>query len=269
MDCPGEYLKRERELREVSLDDISSEIKVSVRLLKALEADDYQSLPHNAFVKGYIKAYCKYLGVDGNEALLRYELYLQEIAEFEEPAKAPKSIDVAERSYPVRKFLTLALVAVGVIIILGVYYLGSAPEDKPVDKVVDKAVEKPIEKPIKKTGNDKPPAVAYVESVGRDNAFKVEVKVAEVKPGSLSANGTVKSEESVVPKEVTKVEPVAKPAAPFDLASAGLEPGEHLLRIHATALTWMKVTIDSNESFEVMLQPEERVQWKGKVFFCS
>ncbi len=300
MDCPGEYLKRERELREVSLEDISSEIKVSVRLLKALEADDYQALPHTAFVKGFIKAYCKYLGVDGNEALLRYELYLQEVAEFEEPAKKPKSLDVAERSYPVRKFLTLTLVAIGIIIIAGVYYFGSAPEDKPGDKVVEKV-----------TG-EKPPAAAYVKEEGREGAFKVAVKVDEVKPavepeakpevgsealsGAEIAKATEESEElriekSVpVKKSVTKSPEVAavaaeevaveeKDEAPAfvalpalgaeELAKMELAPGEHLLRAHARALTWMKVTIDSNAPFEVMLQPNERVEWRGKVFFCS
>lgn len=289
MDCPGEYLKRERELREISLDDISSEIKVSVKLLRALEADDYQSLPHTAFVKGYIKAYCKFLGLDGNEALLRYELYLQEIAEFEEPAKKPKSLDVAERSYPVRKFLTLFLVVIGVIIIVGVYYLGSAPDDKSGDKVAGKESGKVAEKATRaiEATNDKPPAAAYVKKVERDGAFKVEVRVGEATPGAETVEIAKKSEaplaqKSVVestaidaPKEVTKVEgpevvePAAKPAKPFDLASVGLGAGEHLLRAHATALTWIKVTIDSNTPFEVMLQPDERVQWRGKVFFCS
>lgn len=258
MDCPGEYLKRERELREVSLEDISSEIRVSVKLLKALEADDYQSLPHTAFVKGFIKAYCKYLGLDGNEALLRYELYLQEVAEFEEPTKKPKSMDVEERSYPVRKFLTLSLVAIGVIIIAGVYYFGSVPEDKPAGKAAGKVAEK--------TADEKPSAAVSVKNEKREGAFKVEVEVSELKP---AVSPEAPKEEVTKVEETETTQPVAKPAKPFDLASVGLAPGEHLLRAHAIALTWMKVTIDSNAPFEVMLQPDERVQWRGKVFFCS
>ncbi len=278
MDCPGEYLRRERELREVSLEDISSEIKVSVRLLKALEADDYQTLPHTAFVKGFIKAYCKYLGLDGNEALLRYELYLQEIAEFEEPAKKPKSLDVAERSYPVRKFLTLFLVAIGVIIIAGVYYFGSTPDDKPDVKVA--------EKPAEVVTNEKPPAAEYVKGAAskkdaeQGGTLKVAVKVPEAKPVPEKGKPRVDSPAIEPPKEIarkvgqkkTVEESATKPVEsvrPFDLTSVGLGEGEHLLRANATELTWMKVTIDSNAPFEVMLQPGERTQWRGKVFFCS
>jgi cytoskeletal protein RodZ len=89
MESPGEYLKRERELRGVSLKDISEVIRVSLNLLEALERDDYDMLPHPAYVKGYIKSYCKYLGLDENDAALRFELYLKESPEKVKELKAP------------------------------------------------------------------------------------------------------------------------------------------------------------------------------------
>jgi len=42
-------------------------IRVPIKSLEALEADRYDSLPHPAFVKGYIKACCKELGLDEND----------------------------------------------------------------------------------------------------------------------------------------------------------------------------------------------------------
>jgi cytoskeletal protein RodZ len=41
MESPGEYLKRERVLRGVSLKDLAEDIKVSLKLLEALERDEY------------------------------------------------------------------------------------------------------------------------------------------------------------------------------------------------------------------------------------
>lgn len=284
MDCPGEYLKRERELREVSLDDISNKIRVPVKLLKALEADDYQSLPHTTFVKGFIKAYCKFLGVDENDALLRYELYLQEIAEFEEPTKKSKSLDVEERYYPVRQYLKLVLVAVGVIIIVGVYYLRSTSEDaadkdtsaevleklgpeQSSVKVEDKALE------LKREVSEA--ALQRAERIAQEPVapvlFKVESTVKiDVESDAISpAEPEVAVREDSAPREIVTPEVILPALKPEDLASKGLPPGEHVLRAHARELTWMKVEIDSNEPFEIMLQPGEKAEWKGKVFFYS
>jgi cytoskeletal protein RodZ len=283
MDCPGEYLKRERKLREVSLDDISREIKVPVKLLRALEADDYSSLPHATFVKGFITAYCKSLGVDENDALLRYELYLQEIAEFEKPAKKPKAIDVEERSYPVRKYLTLALVVVGVIIIAGVYYFSALSEEtgegeklsrveseEVVESVVkaednaDKVVEtKPVPKVVKSAPERK-------ERLVEKTVKPIKIDDPKVESASVSPVIPATPEEVVVEEEEESAVVASLPAlTPEEFLGKGLAPGEHLLRAHAKELTWMKVTLDYREPFEVMLQPDERAEWKGKVFFCS
>ncbi|MEE9543551.1 MAG: helix-turn-helix domain-containing protein [Thermodesulfobacteriota bacterium] len=257
MDCPGEYLKRERELRDISLDEISKEIKVPVKLLRALEADDYPSMPHTAFVKGFIRAYCKHLGVDENDALLRYELYLQEVAEFEKPAPKPKQMEVGERSFPVRRLLTLSLVALGVIIIFGIYFFTSSPED--LEKsIVPAEVAKAIP-------GDKDKEVE--EELAQKEESKKEPKLAAIdeKPFETVKKAKAKIIEPALNKPVISPKPVMR-VAPAPLKTG---PGEHLLRVYATELAWMKVTIDSDEPFEVLLKPLETVQWKGKVFFCS
>ena len=78
MEEPGDYLKRERETRGVTLENISRETKVSVKALKALEANDFNALPPYPFVKGFIRSYSKCLGIDGDDAVLRYDAYLRE-----------------------------------------------------------------------------------------------------------------------------------------------------------------------------------------------
>lgn len=71
----GEYLKRERELREISLREISDDTKVSFRYLEALEEDNESPLPAPVFIKGFIRSYAQYVGLDPDEALLRYQEY--------------------------------------------------------------------------------------------------------------------------------------------------------------------------------------------------
>lgn len=78
MESFGGYLRQERELRGISLEEISRETKVSLRHLEALEADRHQQLPAKPFVKGFLDAYSKYLGLNPDEVYLRYQQVLLE-----------------------------------------------------------------------------------------------------------------------------------------------------------------------------------------------
>lgn len=68
----GEELKREREMRGVSLREISDATKISMRYLAALEAGDQKVLPAPVFVRGFVREYARYLGIGADEAVDRY-----------------------------------------------------------------------------------------------------------------------------------------------------------------------------------------------------
>jgi cytoskeletal protein RodZ len=84
----GEELKRERLLREVSLEEISAATKISMRLLTALEASNLAKLPAPVFTRGFIRAYSLHLGLDPVEKI---NMYLAEV----QPSAAPLSASVA------------------------------------------------------------------------------------------------------------------------------------------------------------------------------
>src|SRR5450755_2883694 len=68
----GERLRREREMRGVSLDDIADGTKIGTRLLRALEEEHFELLPGGIFNKGFVRAYAKYLGLNEDEAVADY-----------------------------------------------------------------------------------------------------------------------------------------------------------------------------------------------------
>ena len=68
----GERLRREREMRGVSLDDIADATKIGTRLLRALEEEHFELLPGGIFNKGFVRAYAKYLGLNDEEAVADY-----------------------------------------------------------------------------------------------------------------------------------------------------------------------------------------------------
>jgi cytoskeleton protein RodZ len=69
----GENLRREREMRGVTLEEISDTTKISVRLLKALEEDDFGKLPGGVFTRSFIRSYAQFLGLDEEHVLAEYK----------------------------------------------------------------------------------------------------------------------------------------------------------------------------------------------------
>ena len=92
----GETLKRERELREISLRQVSEATKIALRYLEALEENRFDALPGVLFNKGFIRAYSAYIGLDG-EAMV--DSYLQEMG-VRQPGSESR---VPTRSTPDRK----------------------------------------------------------------------------------------------------------------------------------------------------------------------
>lgn len=70
----GERLKRERDLREVSMDELSRATRISNRFLEALENEDWDKLPGGVFGHGFVRTVARYLGLDENALLGEYDL---------------------------------------------------------------------------------------------------------------------------------------------------------------------------------------------------
>jgi len=68
----GEALKRERELRDIPLRDIANATKINLRYLEALEQNRFDKLPGGVFNKGFIRAYARFIGADGEALVQRY-----------------------------------------------------------------------------------------------------------------------------------------------------------------------------------------------------
>src|SRR5208283_3235844 len=70
----GERLKRERELREVSLEEITSATRIGPRFLEALENEEWEKLPGGVFNRGFVRSVARYLGLDEESFLAEYDL---------------------------------------------------------------------------------------------------------------------------------------------------------------------------------------------------
>jgi cytoskeleton protein RodZ len=74
----GEHLKREREMRGVSLDEICSATRIGTRFLVALESEEWELLPGGVFNRGFVRAISRYLGLDEEGMIAEYVMAINE-----------------------------------------------------------------------------------------------------------------------------------------------------------------------------------------------
>jgi cytoskeletal protein RodZ len=70
----GRYLRRKRESRSVSLEEVSKVTRIGLPILEALERDDFESIPQKEFIPGFLRGYARHLGLPREEVLRRYRI---------------------------------------------------------------------------------------------------------------------------------------------------------------------------------------------------
>lgn len=70
----GEELKRERELRGITLREVAEATKINLRYLEALERNDFEHLPGGVFNRGFVRAYSQFIGVEPDAMVDAYTL---------------------------------------------------------------------------------------------------------------------------------------------------------------------------------------------------
>ena len=133
MESLGKYLKKERETKKISLREISKSIKVREQFLKAVEEDRYDLLPSPTYVKGFLAAYAKSIGLDPNEVILRYENVLKEES-ISYPEVPPEQKTLWNKRY---LWLMGGGIVVGLVVIYFLFCQPSPPSVKPASQKTD------------------------------------------------------------------------------------------------------------------------------------
>ena len=69
----GEYLKRERELRGISIEEVAEGTKIAIHMLRAMEADQWSRMPAEIFTRGFLRSYAEFIGLSPDDIILRHE----------------------------------------------------------------------------------------------------------------------------------------------------------------------------------------------------
>ncbi len=245
----GENLRREREMRGVTLQEISVATKISVRFLQDLENEDFRQLPGGIFTRSFIRAYAKYLGLDEERVIAEYHLAVPSKSEFDLTRMAVgKSGEHREGSRgPVMALLLAAVLLGGGFLLYRYARTSSEPAATPP------AVTPPAPTP--------PPAAANTPGAIPNQAPDSQAATVQsaAQPGPESAAAGTKA----TPPAGTAAASGAGAAAP-----AMPQPEEGLLlQVAATERVWIAIEADHKTALQRVLNPGEIETLKAKESF--
>ena len=187
----GQELKRQRESRNISIDEMASSTKIVGRYLEALEQDRFDAIPAGFFVKGILRSYARYVGLDEDEVVEKYRAAGVLDGPAKPKAQAARAPDAVEK----RKIMPWVIAGVAVLVVISVLSVLTRPRRPRVAKPVSKpAAALPHTRTEPAPAVEKPapaPAPVKVEWKGltMDISFQEETWLQTYADGALKIYG--------------------------------------------------------------------------------
>lgn len=285
----GERLRRERELRGVTLEEIAAATKIGTRHLRSLENEQFKNLPGGIFNKGFVRAYARFLGIDEEQAVTDYlaacgepeqngvEINASQLiaqrkeveAQTRAASKRAKELHSIQSGDP-SGFPWLALLGLALIGLIAwggrEWYLKHKAEQQTAPQVVQQApIENQAPSPIQDqsavgqtnttTGGASPSPTATQNANIGSSASQASSAKQSTPPVASKPNDSNPSEKTVQP-DVTVSQPAPKPPNPA-LAKV-VAPGNFVVSIHARQRTWVSIIADGKQVMSGELEPSSK-----------
>ena len=195
----GRYLQTVRLERGLRLEAVADETRIAPSTLKAIEAEDFERLPPDVFLKGFLRAFARAVGADEREAIA---LYLEH-CRFQtvgRPATPPPPA-AAARSAGAWKLALLLVALAGLVALSALAYRYWSPEGRaeappqPSPAAVPAAA--PVQPPSEATKRPHMPvAPVYVLVISAQDESWVKVSIDQGTPSEyrLKAGGQLRLE---------------------------------------------------------------------------
>jgi cytoskeleton protein RodZ len=279
----GERLRKEREKRNITLDDVSITTKIGTRMLRALEEEKFDQLPGGIFNKGFVRAYARYLSIDEDQAVADY---LEAAGEAPPPPQqnrnSPPRKEASEsfepemesrrRSFP---WGTVAAFILAVAIGLTIWRHNTSQDQSPT---TSPSTPSTTQQPAQTQQPNQEPLAQTQQTDQSRTSTQPEVSPATAQPQVAAANPHVSSSPQTSAQTLspsiaqpsgqtgttrpTTASPTSTAPSPTDnaLASAPIPPGSFAVLIDADDDSWISITADGRVLFQgTMVAPAQRL----------
>jgi cytoskeleton protein RodZ len=282
---PKDFLgiRTKREALGMSLKDVFATTRISVVNLEAIETGDFQSLPVPTYTKNFIKTYAHALDLDSKPILDSYEAYLNSLKTVQTPTQEKQEKEpvreeevVPEKEHPIKgKGLAqykAHIAVVSILIIVAVVGIVIYQQQQPIPTVTDSkpliapvVPQVPVSTPVIPTATQSvvPPVNLPAQSAQTPPPKTVEQPVVAEASKQVSPQPALPQQKNAAP---VKPPPPQNVSVAENKAPVLVSEGGDVLVIRATEQTWLKMKIDQNPPFQVLLKPGEVIKRKGAAF---
>ncbi len=271
----GERLKKEREMRGVSLDEIAKATRINKSFLSALEENNFDALPAPVFVTGFLRSYASHLGMDADSLVAEYEIVKKPLKDFQPLIPEGHKAPIISKEEMNRNFPLISAVA-GILLVAGLLAVFVTRSKAPQPAAtVQKAEEEDLLTQPPEPPPAQLPAVADQPPL-EEPALSHEtaaVKTPEPAPAKPTEKPAVMKPEPAKPveKPVEKAVP-AKPAEKPkpEMAQESTQKGTYKYSLALTAIdqdVWVYVLIDDSDVRDMYVRPGQTVFLRGNQSF--
>jgi cytoskeletal protein RodZ len=251
----GEHLRREREMRGVSLEEISAASKISIRFLQAIENEELSKLPGGIFTRSFVRTYARYVGLDEERVLADCQLAGQQKPEVDirritASRAQPNGAAVRNRIF--------GLLMAGVLLAGGYalfrYSRGIMEQQRSAPTAIPPSTPAP--------GTNPPTNPAPVQPSTAAPAEGNPALTATSAPPATGAATAPRTPQGRPASPGVKANPPSA-SATSEAASVVAAPGELVLQVAATERAWVAVDADGKTVLQKVLNPNEVENLKG------
>jgi cytoskeleton protein RodZ len=277
----GGNLQREREMRGVTLEEISAATKISFRFLRAIEEENFAGLPGGVFTRSFIRTYARYLGLDEERVMAEFHLTGQPGADADMHRRPPLKLP-SQRS---GSHTTLLVLLVAGIMLSAAYLLfrysrrspevqGHPPSPSQQVSSATPSAGAPATSPGPGAGQAGTPATATPGAPSNPTGTPATSTAAAGPAGAPNAPGAPSSNANPAAASGTPVagsgtvasQPVSGETAPPANPPAGKNSGL-VLQVAATESTWVGIEADGQTVLQRVLKTNEVRTLKARESF--
>lgn len=229
---PGTVLRRCREFHGISLEEASDTTKIGISHLKALENDQIREFANQAYLKGFLRIYATYLGLNSEDVARMYGKLFGVQGEKPDPTRASPSI-----ATPPRRFISLKKMVFPAILLVVILITASFLKRTPT----------PVIRQSQPTAVVSPPLQDAVVQSAQSSA-RVKKLEQDAPPAKIEKR----------PIEIVEPEIPVAPKHPVDV------PKSFILKIKATQSGTLSATVDGTSPQQYELVVGDVIEWKAE-----